>query len=123
MLAPLALGGLLSAIAFGLVELPFLVLELLRLTSTDLRFFINADSLDLLANEVRSTAVLGAEITGFFLDPPLPLLYYELILYFRLPNNGFTLFAGISAYSAYSDYSLTLLKKSKLSGASSVCSC
>lgn len=74
MLAPLALGGLLSAIAFGLVELPFLVLEFLRLTSTDLRFFINADSFDLLANEVRSTAVLGAAVTGAFLDPPLPLL-------------------------------------------------
>ena len=28
LLAPLALGGLLSAVAFGLVELPFLVLEL-----------------------------------------------------------------------------------------------
>jgi hypothetical protein len=40
LLAPLALGGLLSAVAFGLVELPFCVLELFRFASTDLRFFI-----------------------------------------------------------------------------------
>jgi hypothetical protein len=72
----------------------------------------------LFANVARSTAVLGAVVTGAFFDPPLPLLYYELTLCFRLPNNGLTTLACVSwlsAASAYSDYSLTLLKKSKLS--------
>ena len=100
MLAPLALGGLLSAIAFGLVELPFLVLELFRFASTDLRFFSLSYSLDyLLARELISAAVSGVEVTPVFFDPPLPLLYYELKLYFRLPNKGFVLFYGCSGYS------------------------
>jgi len=123
LLAPLALGGLLSAIAFGLVDEPFLVLELYRFASTDLRFFSLSYSLDLFTKDVRSTAVLGVEVTAAFLDPPLPLLYYEFKLYFRLPNNGFTLFGCYSGYSGCStSLSFTLLKKSKLSGASVVCS-
>jgi len=119
LLAPLALGGLLSPIAFGLVALPFLVFELGRFANTDLRFF-SFSTFDLFPKEVRSTAVLGAVETAF-LDPPLPLLYYELILYFRLPNKGLTSLAGYSGYSCCSaSVALTLLKKSNDSGASTV---
>lgn len=122
MLAPLALGGLLSAIAFGLVELPFFFTEVLRFTSTDLRFFSLSYSLDLLARDVRSMAVLiGGAAVAAFLDPPLPLLYYELILYFLLPNKGFAFTLFYSGYSGYSVSSI-LLKKSNPPEASSVCS-
>jgi hypothetical protein len=98
LLAPLALGGLLSAIGFGLVELPFLVLELFRFASTDFRFFnLSYSFAYLLTKEFISTAVSGVDDTAAFLDPPLPLLYYELMLYFRLTNNGLTLLAVKSA--------------------------
>lgn len=91
LLAPLALGGLLSAKALGLVELPFFVFEPYLFASTDFKFFSLSYSLDLFTSEFKSTAVFGVEDTAAFLDPPLPLLYWELILYFLLPNKGFTL--------------------------------
>jgi hypothetical protein len=69
---------------------------------------------------LSSTAVSTFEVTAAFFDPPLPLLYYELKLYFRLPNKGLTRVADSSAASGISGSLLfTLLKKSKPNGASS----
>lgn len=109
MLAPLALGGLLSPIVFCLVALTFLDLELGRLAKTDFRFFSLSISLILLPRFCNKTAVLGVAVTAVFLDPPLPLLYYEFILYFLFPNNGLVLIEGCST----SVLAFTLLKKSK----------
>ena len=92
LLAPLALGGLLSAKAFGLVALPFFVFELFRFASTDFRFFsFSISFVYLFTSELRRTAVSGVDVTAAFFDPPLPLLYYEPKLCFLFPNKGFTL--------------------------------
>ena len=75
LLAPLALGGLLSSIALGLVALLFLDFEFGLLANTDFRFFNLSISFILLPRFCNKTAVFGVAVTAVFLDPPLPLLY------------------------------------------------